>query len=188
MKNPIKANPSVLSRALKEALLKNTSLVKRKSRTIAKRAKGISFLTVQVLIFKGTMAADNPKMKRILKILLPIMFPMAMSAVPLKAEKTLTVSSGIEVPKATTVKPITKDGIPITLAKEAESRTNISAPKTKTTKPIIKRKTVKNIYLRRGWDSNPRASLKANILAGCCFQPLSHLSPDFSFILLAKIV
>ena len=31
-------------------------------------------------------------------------------------------------------------------------------------------------FWRRGRDSNPRGSCPPNILAGCCFRPLSHLS------------
>ena|GEM_PF-4815325 len=35
---------------------------------------------------------------------------------------------------------------------------------------------------RRGWDSNPRTPCGVNTLAGCCFQPLSHLSAQDSFL------
>ena len=34
----------------------------------------------------------------------------------------------------------------------------------------------RSFNLRRGWDSNPRTPCGVNTLAGCCFQPLSHLS------------
>ena len=43
--------------------------------------------------------------------MLPTTLPMAMSALPFRAEDMLTVSSGAEVPKATMVSPMTMDGI-----------------------------------------------------------------------------
>ena len=40
---------------------------------------------------------------------------------------------------------------------------------------------------RRGRDSNPRDSLKPNTLAGCCYQPLSHLSLGIFYLRINKI-
>ena len=47
-----------------------------------------------------------PNTSEILAILDPITFPIAISLVPFNAALTLTRSSGADVPKATTVKPI----------------------------------------------------------------------------------
>jgi hypothetical protein len=42
----------------------------------------------------------------------PTTLPTAIDGLPSNAEKILTISSGNDVPNATTVKPITKDEIP----------------------------------------------------------------------------
>ena len=73
----------------------------------AKQAKGISFRTVPLRITMGVTAADTPTMSKELKILLPTTLPIARSGVPFIAETKLTKNSGIDVPAATIVKPIT---------------------------------------------------------------------------------
>ena len=64
----------------------------------------------------------NSKNEDIIKsrfdILLQITFEIAKSAFQLKADIMLVTNSGALVPKATTVKPITKFEIPKVLAKE----------------------------------------------------------------------
>ena len=69
---------------------------------------GISLLNVPLVTLIGTIAAVQPTIISVLKILLPTTFPIAMSALPFSAETTLTVNSGADVPKATIVNPITK--------------------------------------------------------------------------------
>ena len=69
---------------------------------------GISLLNVPFVTLIGTIAAVQPTIINVLKILLPTTFPIAMSALPFRAETILTVSSGADVPKATIVRPITK--------------------------------------------------------------------------------
>ena len=54
----------------------------------------------------GQMSADVPITKRILKILLPTMLPIAIPAFPRFAAVTDVTSSGREVPSATIVRPI----------------------------------------------------------------------------------
>ena len=49
-----------------------------------------------------------PNMASVLKILLPITFPNAISLLPFMADTVLTTNSGNEVPKATIVSPIIK--------------------------------------------------------------------------------
>ena len=60
-------------------------------------SKGISQMTDAV-----------PRMNRMLKILLPTMLPMAMSAFPLRAATTEVTSSGSDVPNATMVRPMNR--------------------------------------------------------------------------------
>src|SRR5690606_38396210 len=82
--------------------------------------------------------------------LLPITFPSTISELPLEDAKTFTTNSGAEVPKATTVRPITILEIPILAARlEAES-TSLSAPTIRATKPKRSRKIFNNMNLKLG--------------------------------------
>ena len=60
----------------------------------------------------GQIRAAVPITKRILKILLPTILPIAIPALPRFAAVTDVTSSGSEVPKATIVKPIKRSLIP----------------------------------------------------------------------------
>ena len=53
-----------------------------------------------------TKHADTPATQRMLKMLLPIMFPMAMSVFPFLAAVTEVTSSGSDVPNAIIVRPM----------------------------------------------------------------------------------
>ena len=54
----------------------------------------------------GVISALEPTTNKILKILDPMMFPIAISALPFLAAVTEVTSSGNEVPKAAIVRPI----------------------------------------------------------------------------------
>jgi len=90
---------------------------------------GISLRSVFLEITIGAKSAVQPTIISVLKILLPTTFPMAMSALPFRAEETLTVSSGAEVPKATMVRPITMEGMRKRLAMDAAPSVSPLAPK-----------------------------------------------------------
>jgi hypothetical protein len=62
-------------------------------------------------------------------MLLPIIFPIAMSLDPFIDAVKLTANSGLEVPNATTVKPITIGFIPRSRDSFDEPLTSHSAPK-----------------------------------------------------------
>jgi hypothetical protein len=73
-------------------------------------------------------SAEAPKMNSELNTLLPTTLPTLISALPSRALKKLTTNSGILVPKATTVRPIT---ISLTFqrrAMEEAPSVNLSAP------------------------------------------------------------
>ena len=76
---------------------------KSKSRPAPKAIK----VSIRKLLSKttGVINAVVPTTNRILKILLPTIFPIAISAFPLIAAETDVKSSGREVPSATMVKP-----------------------------------------------------------------------------------
>ncbi len=57
----------------------------------------------------------------------------------------LTISSGVLVPKATTVSPIIRGVSPARIAKEALPRTRPSAPTVSAASPRIKRQIFRNI-------------------------------------------
>lgn len=96
--------------------------------------KRVSFAT-----FNGLINATDPIIMSILKILLPIIFPIAMSSDPFMPAVKLTANSGLEVPKATTVKPITMGLMPRLWDKFEEPLTSHSAPKYTPVIPTINR-------------------------------------------------
>ena len=57
------------------------------------------------------MEPATPRMRSTLAMLLPTMLPMAKPLLPPTDAMMLTANSGAEVPKATTVNPITISGI-----------------------------------------------------------------------------
>ena len=73
----------------------------------ATRAKGMSLRTVWRSMVIGATRAVTPTISSALNTLLPTTLPTARSAVPLRADTRLTQNSGIEVPIATIVRPIT---------------------------------------------------------------------------------
>ena len=72
---------------------------------------GISNSRVSFLNFSGFIIAHAPNIKNMFAMLLPTTFPMLMSECPSIADVTLTTSSGIDVPIATIVSPITISGM-----------------------------------------------------------------------------
>ena len=64
----------------------------------------------------GRIRAVIPRIIIVLNILDPMMFPIAMSELPLKAEMKLTTISGVDVPIPTIVSPMTNSLIPNLLA------------------------------------------------------------------------
>ena len=78
----------------------------------------------------GVTKAVVPTTNRILKILLPTILPMAMSAFPFNAADTDVTSSGREVPRATIVRPIILSLNPMVLAIEEAASTLKSHPQT----------------------------------------------------------
>jgi hypothetical protein len=63
-----------------------------------------------------------------LKIFEPTILPMDKSGIPVSAARIVTTNSGAEVPKATTVRPITSSLIPRRLAIRAAESTSQTAP------------------------------------------------------------
>jgi hypothetical protein len=71
-----------------------------------------------------------------LQMLLPTTLPTAIMLFPWMEEMRLTTSSGAEVPKATTVKPMTIGVTPMLRARLEDPFTSHSAPKYSSTNPI----------------------------------------------------
>ena len=81
------------------------------------------------------MSAAVPITNKILKILLPTIFPMAIPAFPFLAAVTDVTSSGSDVPNATIVRPINRSLIPKNLAISVAPLTAKSLPITTITPP-----------------------------------------------------
>jgi hypothetical protein len=85
----------------------------------------------------GNINAATPRITKVLIILLPIILVKAMSVVfESKEAIKFTTNSGVEVPKATTVSPITKSDTLNLLANPEAPSTKKCAPRIKTRKPI----------------------------------------------------
>ena len=78
---------------------------------------------------KGRTIAEIPRARPILAMLLPIIVPIAMPSDPFIDAVKLTANSGLEVPKATMVRPITMGFIPRLRDSLYEPLTSHSAPK-----------------------------------------------------------
>ena len=111
------------------SFIQNTSLAQISKTIEESMQSGISFLSVLRVMTIGANNAVQPTIINVLKMLLPTTLPMAISALPLRAEDTLTVSSGAEVPNATMVSPITMGGMRKRLATEAAPSVNPLAPR-----------------------------------------------------------
>ena len=107
------------------------------SNTDAISAKGISFLTVVFVMVIGATKAAMPTISKVLKILDPMALPIAISEAPLSADKMLTLNSGIDVPNATTVSPITISDTPMREAIADAPSVSLSAPQTTMATPAI---------------------------------------------------
>ncbi len=85
----------------------------------------------------GIIKALVPSTNNMLKILLPTILPIAISALPFFAAVTDVTSSGREVPNATMVRPINFSLRPITSARAVALSTVMLLPQTTTTPPTI---------------------------------------------------
>ena len=89
--------------------------------------------------------AEKPTISSVLKTLLPTTFPTLISALPSRALKKLTTNSGMLVPIATTVRPIT---ISLTFHLRAmldAPSVNLSAPQITIEIPIKSKMMSRNI-------------------------------------------
>ena len=83
----------------------------------------------------GEIRAAAPMMSRILAVFEPTTFPIAIAGAPSTLAFRETSSSGMEVPKPTTVKPISNGGIRRRLASDTEPLTRYSAPAVSSARP-----------------------------------------------------
>lgn len=119
----------------------------RPKSTEANNITGISKRYNRLSKLSGNMKAVRPRTKEIFAMFEPITLPKAISGCPFKAAYTLTISSGAEVAKETTVKPITTIETFIRIAKAIAPLTRNSPPTMSAIKPIIKYKTSSTRYL-----------------------------------------
>lgn len=127
-KNQRNTSPSPSHRTLDSLCAKITSFAMMKSMMPERMANGISFQVVDFCTLRFAMSAQVHSMRRMFAVLLQTTFPMAMSVLPFNAAVRLTTSSGAEVQKATTVKPMTMGATPARFESEAAHLTRASAP------------------------------------------------------------
>ena len=112
-------------------------MAKNARRIVANKQNGISFQTVSLVTTKGKIIEDIPRITKILIILLPRTLPRAIWVFPWMLAKIFTISSGAEVPKATTVNPIIKSETLSFFAIAEAPSTRKSAPLIRKINPII---------------------------------------------------
>ena len=100
---------------------------------------------------------------KMLKILLPTMLPIAISALPLLAATTDVTSSGRDVPSATIVRPINRSLMPNIFASSVAASTVISLPTTISTIPTTPKKSS---FGRDPFDS----------IVSACIWPFLHMT------------
>jgi hypothetical protein len=115
------------------------SLADIRTKTAVNNANGISIHVVLFFTDNGYIIEETPSIPRILKILLPIIFPRTISVLLFIAAKILTTISGADVPKATIVNPITIFGIFNFFARDDDPSTKIFAPTISGKKPTMTR-------------------------------------------------
>ena len=108
---------------------------------------GISFFTVDGLMTIGATTAAHPTMSMAFMMFEPTTFPTAISGVPFRADIRLTKNSGIEVPQATMVRPITISGTPNRRAMALAPSVRRSAPTSTNVTPIIINNILRNTLL-----------------------------------------
>ena len=84
----------------------------------------------------GVISEEAPTINKILNMLLPMIFPMAISAFPFLAAFTEVTSSGREVPRATIVRPINRSLKPMIFASSVAELTVTLLPSTIVAAPI----------------------------------------------------
>jgi hypothetical protein len=85
----------------------------------------------------GHTRAVTPTINKTLAMFDPTMLPIAISGTPFNAACTDTKSSGVNVPKPTTVKPMMNGEIDILCAMLTLPRTRASPPRNRPTKPAM---------------------------------------------------
>lgn len=90
---------------------------------------------LHVLILMGANTDEIPRIQKILKIFEPTILPTAISFCPFRAATIDVISSGIDVPMATIVRPITRSETPNNCAILTAPSTNIFHPTMSPTRP-----------------------------------------------------
>jgi hypothetical protein len=125
---------------------------------VAKAAMGTSRLKVSFGAVRPKSAAGRPTATSRLKGFEPSTLPTAKAGAPLIAAKTETASSGAEVPKATTVRPITSGETPTRRARPVAPSMRESPPWARAARPrtmSAKERSISRPYPGPGGRSRP---------------------------------
>ena len=93
-------------------------------------------MTAGAMVSPALLASpDSPRQPRMLKVLLPITLPTAMSRSPRTAAVTEVATSGIDVPAAMIVRPMTRSLTPSARANATAASTSQFEPSTSSASP-----------------------------------------------------
>ena len=134
----------------------------------------------------GQITPVVPRISRMLKTLDPSTLPMAIPLLPFFAATTLVASSGMDVPIATMVSPVTASLTPIILATSVALSTNKLLPKTNITSPANMNNAAFHIAISRpaSFGILPSSDATRDGSSKLC-SPLAAPSFSFSFLALA---
>ena len=118
----------------------------------------------------GVTKHAAPKINQTLAMFEPTILPIARPAEPPKAASKLTTNSGADVPKATTVMPITIGEMPIFSARIAAPRTIASAATKRTMKPPMTCRYIIMIFLSLALHCSIWFKGSNNSLVDCAFK------------------
>jgi hypothetical protein len=100
----------------------------QRNRTVMQIRKAVDIIILEVLIERGAIIPVIPITKKIFAIFEPMIFPATIFPSPFRAAERATPSSGKEVPRATTLSPITGSGMCRRFAKKIAPSTRRLAP------------------------------------------------------------
>ena len=146
VKNSSRTIPSTRLNMRLDAPSRSGALPIARSTKADRSTSGMSLVIMLRSIFIGANIAVMPIMARTLKMLLPTTLPIASSALPLMADTMLMTSSGADVPKATTVNPMTSSDTPHRFAMLEAPSVNMLAPTNMNANPAIRNTMLSIIF------------------------------------------
>ncbi|MNI37412.1 hypothetical protein D3C73_915010 [compost metagenome] len=159
-------NASAVSRKTPSVRVSSSFHANRNTSRLAPIINGMSRRTSCRDTRNGMISADNPRVTRMLKMLLPITLLTAMSTFCARVACRLTAICGALLPRATMVRPMISGRTCRRAATRTAARTISSAPTISSTRPLSSSST-----LSRGRSASPKMVAAPWISRGLAHEP-----------------